>query len=118
MIVVGTASFCQKRTTILLKTPSYNTTEKKNIFYSAIDMNWIKNCFPQKKIPAIQQSADINNPLTILNPGFYTQHFGFFCKKELQFEKATKIPFKFRLGSVQQCDWMEGKLNTGIKPQF
>jgi hypothetical protein len=49
---------------------------------------------------------------SLINPGFYTHNFGFFCKKELQFEKITKIPFKFRLGSVQQCDWMEGKPNA------
>lgn len=52
---------------------------------------------------------------TSLPQNFYTQNFGFFCKKELQLEKVTKIPFKFRLGSVQQCDWMEGKVNAGIK---
>jgi len=45
---------------------------------------------------------------------FYTQNFGFFCKKELQLEKITKVPFKFRLGSVQQVDWMEGKPNATI----
>jgi hypothetical protein len=49
---------------------------------------------------------------SLINPGFYTQHFGFFCKKELQMGKITKVPFKFRLGSVQQCDWMEGKPNA------
>jgi hypothetical protein len=57
------------------------------------------------------------NPVSyfVINPGYYTQHFGFFCKKELQLEKITKIPFRFRLGSIQQCDWMEGKPNAFIK---
>ncbi len=45
----------------------------------------------------------------------YSQNFGFFCKKELQLEKVTGVPFKFRLGTVQYCDWMEGKPNS-IKP--
>ncbi len=53
--------------------------------------------------------------LPVISPNYYTQNFGFFCKKELQWEKATKIPFKFRLGSVEQCDRMEGKVNAGIR---
>lgn len=52
---------------------------------------------------------------SLISPNYYTQNFGFFCKKELQLEKITKIPFKFRLGSVQQCDWMEGKFNAGLR---
>ena len=64
-----------------------------------------KNSLPTQKnvIPAVQP---------VITGNFYTQNFGFFCKKELQVEKFTKIPFKFRLGSVQQCDWMEGKPNA------
>ena len=48
--------------------------------------------------------------LSILPGNYYTQHFGFFCKKELALEKVTKVPFRFRLGSIQQCDRMEGKI--------
>ncbi len=47
---------------------------------------------------------------------FYVNNLGFFCKQELKFEAATGIPFKFRLGSVQYCDKLEGKKNTGLLP--
>ena len=51
-------------------------------------------------------------PLKVVSPNFYVKNLGFFCKQELKFEAATGIPFKFRLGSVQYCDRMEGKRHT------
>lgn len=56
---------------------------------------------------ATLQSIPLN--LASVPANFYAQQLGYFCKKEIKFEKATKIPFKFRLGSVEQCDWLEGK---------
>lgn len=47
-----------------------------------------------------------------LNADYYSRNLGFFCKQEIKFEKVTKIPFRFRLGSVQQCDWLEGRPNS------
>jgi hypothetical protein len=39
---------------------------------------------------------------------YYLQS-GYFCKREWEIEKATHIPFRFRLGSLADCDTMEGK---------
>ena len=47
--------------------------------------------------------------LQALENDYYTRHFGFFCKKELEFEKTTRIPLRFRLGSLEQCNYLEGK---------
>ena len=44
------------------------------------------------------------------------QHLPFFCGAELLIEKRLKVPFRFRLGSVQQTDWLEGK-PLSIKPE-
>ena len=50
-------------------------------------------------------------PVKTLPQNFYISQIGFFCTKELQVEKLTKIPFRFRLGSVQYTDALEGKNN-------
>lgn len=50
-----------------------------------------------------------SSTLSPIPANYYTQHFGFMCKKELAIEKAIKIPFRFRLGSLQQCIYLEGK---------
>jgi len=50
----------------------------------------------------------------VIAPNFYVTNLGFFCKQEIKFEKATKIPFRFRLGSVEDCDRMEGKHRSTV----
>lgn len=51
-------------------------------------------------------------PSMLVTPSFYSCNLAFFCRQEVKFEKVTKIPFKFRLGSVQQVDYLEGKKGT------
>ena len=56
-----------------------------------------------------KQGIQLPLPRPFLAPDYYSTQLGFFCKQEIKFEKVSKIPFKFRLGSVDECDRLEGK---------
>ncbi|MCU7552367.1 hypothetical protein OCK74_24825 [Chitinophagaceae bacterium LB-8] len=40
---------------------------------------------------------------------FYNQHLGFFCKKEDQLQKQSKLNLFIRLGDKRHVDYLEGK---------
>ncbi len=50
-------------------------------------------------------------------PSFYTTKTGFICNMERALQKQTKIPIKFRLGSVEQTQKLEG-YNLSTLPSF
>ena len=66
----------------------------------------IFNFSPQTFLPAE------NIPVKTIPAGYYTSCLGFFCRKELQLQKAINFPVKIRLGSVSYIDRMEGKKNA------
>lgn len=99
--------------------------KRKILFFCMIVV--ANGAFSQFKIPGIKTIDIKPSPVIILPdnktfptnllPGnFSTNHLGFFCRQELRLESITKIPFKFRLGNVQYCDWLEGKKTAGLVP--
>jgi hypothetical protein len=60
-------------------------------------------------ISYVKAASSISSVHSVVASNFYVSNLGFFCKQEIKLEKITKIPFKFRLGSVESCDRLEGK---------
>ena len=48
-------------------------------------------------------------PIQSVLPNQYMQSLGFFCKQEIQLQKRSIVPVKFRVGTQQSCDHIEGK---------
>jgi hypothetical protein len=59
---------------------------------------------PASTVPAARISA---NPA--LPQVYQYDELSFFCKWEVQLEQSARMPVKFRLGSVDYVDWLEGK---------
>jgi hypothetical protein len=60
-------------------------------------------------LPSPEAIALVANAVHPLSIDYYVLHFGFFCKKEWALEKRTGIPLRFRLGSLEYVNKMEGK---------
>ncbi len=116
MIFVGSAAFCQEFTGKEQANAALHPYKLQNNFRKYAS---VKQVLEESKSKTLVKSADrerriYTNQLAchILRADYYTRNFGFFCKKELQFEKATKIPLRFRLGSLQYNDYLEQKPNA------
>jgi hypothetical protein len=54
------------------------------------------------------RSIDSERLYTVPSNIYFIQS-GVFCKMEWEIEKASRIPFRFRLGSLADCNALEGK---------
>ncbi len=59
-----------------------------------------------KRMPAAPPRA---NAVFMLPQNAAVCKLPFFCRQELHFEQRTGLPLRFRVGSVANSDWLEGK---------
>jgi hypothetical protein len=97
--------FAQKKSLSVVPAPVIFKTEKQPAIAQPFHQ---LNVF-QPRETVISGQAAVTSQQSCINPDFYTQHFGLFCKKELQFNKTTSIPLHFRLGSLEYVNKLEGK---------
>ncbi|MBK8196002.1 MAG: hypothetical protein IPK76_23400 [Lewinellaceae bacterium] len=60
----------------------------------------------------LRGEADLPPVSLSMLPSWSAECLPFFCRIEYRIAKGNAVPFKFRLGSVDYVDWLEGK------PQF
>lgn len=57
-----------------------------------------------------KKNADsVFNKTFLLPKNYYSNNLRFICKKELQLQKAIKLPLYIRLGSLDYTNKLEGK---------
>jgi hypothetical protein len=81
------------------------------LFLLSVLLNSLKAA-SQLRLGAMPDSVSKKINLRPLPQNFYNQHLGYFCKKEVQIQKAVALPLFFRLGSKEYVDWMERKPNA------
>lgn len=52
----------------------------------------------------------VRNLMLPLPSDYYSRHLGIICQEEWKLEKKTGLPLRFRLGSLQYVDQLEGKI--------
>jgi hypothetical protein len=90
-------------------------SDSSQLFYKAgnlihtlnTDQKFYKN-FCVKKSYRIDQNSLVLD-VEGIDKDFYHNNLGFFCKKEIQLEKITFVPFRLRLGNIDYVDKLEGK---------
>ena len=90
-------------------------SDSSQLFYKAgnlihtlnTDQKYFQNFSVKKSYKIDQISIDLQ--VQGIDKDYYHNNLGFFCKKEIQLEKMTMLPFRFRLGSLDYVNKLEGK---------
>jgi hypothetical protein len=101
----------QQQTLKPLGTPRFQPVDTPEISIYPSPKDFLKIRLPISPIPPALAAVFWYRPIQVpvIANNFYSQHLAFFCRRELQFEKATNIPLRFRLGSLAWCDYLEAK---------
>ncbi len=97
VVTTSSKNYQDLQTQLILVPTNINFTQQIQYFtFQETKKNHFNPLNAQQQMPAAYAYKDL----------------AFFCKIEVQLEKAVKLPVKFRLGSVDYVDYLEGKRNS------
>ena len=97
-----------------IQTIKYSLTGSTNVSAKKFNaLNWQNGFELINTLPNSKNSLP-DFFIELRKENYNTQSLPFFCQKEWQFEKSTHIPLKFRLGSIDYCNMLEGKNSSYI----
>lgn len=85
-----------------------NLAQLRASVFAKEDFRRRQPAFQPFEISGLKPGLEIQPPLVFL-PAWSAEKLPFFCKIEHDWGKKSRLPFKFRLGSVEYVDWLEGK---------
>jgi hypothetical protein len=87
----------------------FKTIDRQGSIIFSENLNGVKNnflLFSKKDSLLIRKFTCFSS---ILPDDFANCNSGFFCRQEIKIEKAVHLPLRIRLGSLEQCNYYEGK---------
>lgn len=82
------------------------------ILFLLLGMLNFRKAAAQLNLKPVRDSVEKKFSLMVLPQNFYNSHLGYFCRKEVQLQKATSLPLYIRLGSKEYVDYLEKKPNA------
>ncbi len=118
--------FCLLGTSLLAQQPAWAITGKSIPELRSesrdpllpVAPSMIHNRYLQASLPGLHQTgsdrlAGSTRFLSATDSSWFSRQYvdqlAFFCRLEIQLEKVTRFPIKFRLGEVQYTEALEGK---------